>query len=82
MFSDLWKIDPSQGESRFAQLIGILLLICMIAFFIWQFESANHNKALLISANQSFSDNSDAELGSGNFKKAKVALRHIEIKNK
>ena len=25
MFKEFWKIDPSQGESRFAQLLGILL---------------------------------------------------------
>jgi hypothetical protein len=54
MFKDFWKIDPSQGESRFAQLLGIWLLICLIAFFTWHFEGASLNGTNLISANLSF----------------------------
>ena len=61
MFKDFWKIDPSQGESRFAQLLGIWLLSCLIAFFIWHFEGANLNGTHLESANLSFSDSSNAE---------------------
>ena len=41
MLKDLWKIDQSHGESRFAQLLGIWLLICLIAFLIWHMEGAN-----------------------------------------
>ena len=62
MFKEFWKIDPSQGESRFAQLLGILLLCCLITFLIWHFEGANLNEANLLSANQSYSDNFGAEL--------------------
>jgi len=35
MFKDFWDIEKSMGESRFSQLLGIWLLICLIAFFIW-----------------------------------------------
>jgi len=59
MFKNFWKIDPSQGESRFAQLLGIWLLICLIAFFTWHFEGTSLNGTNLISANLSFTDNSD-----------------------
>ena len=62
MFKDFWKIDPSQGESRFAQLLGIWLLICLLAFFTWHFEGASPNGSNSISANLSFSDSSDGEL--------------------
>ena len=58
MFKDFWKIDPSQGESRFAQLLGLLLLICIIFFLMLRFEGANLNGTHLKSANLSFSDNS------------------------
>jgi len=63
MFEDFWEIDPSQGESRFAQLLGIWLLICLIAFLIWHFEGANLNGTNLISANLSFSE----KLNFGNY---------------
>ena len=82
MFKDFWEIDPSQGESRFAQLLGIWLLICLIAFFTWHFEGASLNGTNLISANLSFSDNSDAELENANFKGANIAGRQLEIKTK
>ena len=82
MFKDFWKIDPSQGESRFAQLLGIWLLICLIFFFILHSEGANLNGTNLISANLSFSDNSDAELENANFKGANIACRQLEIKTK
>ena len=67
MFKDFWKIDPSQGESRFAQLLGILLLGCLITFLIWHFEGANINEANLISANQTYSNNASAELEKTSF---------------
>ena len=67
MFKDFWKIDPSLGESRFAQLLGIWLLSCLIAFFIWHFEGVNPNEAKLISANQSYSNNASAEIEKANF---------------
>ena len=82
MFKDLWKVDPSQGESRFAQLLGILLLCCLITFLIWHFEGANLSRTNLISANLSFSDNSNAETENANFKKITIASRQLEIKNK
>jgi uncharacterized protein YjbI with pentapeptide repeats len=80
MLKDFWKIDVSQGESRFAQLLGIWLLICLIVFFIWHFEGANLNGTNSISANLSFSDNSSAELENANFKGANTAYRQLEIR--
>jgi uncharacterized protein YjbI with pentapeptide repeats len=68
MFKDFWKIDQSRGESRFAQLLGIWLMICLIAFLTWHFEGASLNGTNLISANLSFSGNSDAELENTNYK--------------
>ena len=41
MFKDFWEIDRSQGESRFAQLLGIWLIICLIALLIWHMAGAN-----------------------------------------
>ena len=67
MFKEFWKIDPSQGESRFAQLLGILLLCCLITFLIWHFEGANRNEANGITANQFYSKNASAELEKINF---------------
>ena len=37
MFEDFWKIDPTQGESRYAQFLGIWILLCLIAFLILNF---------------------------------------------
>ena len=82
MFKDLWKIDPSLGESRFAQLLGIWLLICLIAFLIWHFEGASLNVPNLISAKLSYSDNSDAELENAKFKVANIASSQFEKKDK
>ena len=79
MFKDLLKIDHSHGESRFAQLLGIWLLICLIAFLIWHMEGANLNGANFNNANLSFSDISDAELGNANFEGAN--LEGTEILN-
>ena len=68
MFKDFWKIDQSRGESRFAQLLGIWLLICLIAFLIWHLEGANLSGANFKNVNLSFSGNSDAELENTNYK--------------
>jgi hypothetical protein len=35
MFDELWKIDKRMGESRRDQILGIVLLICIILFSIW-----------------------------------------------
>ena len=67
MFKDFWEIDKSLGESRFSQLLGIWLLICLIAFLIWHLEGANLSGANFKNANLSFSDISDAELENANF---------------
>jgi len=72
MFKDFWKIDQSQGESRFARLLGIWILICLIAFLIWYQEGANLNGANFKNANVSFSDISDAELEDANFEGANL----------
>ena len=79
MFKDFWKIDQSRGESRFAQLLGIWLLICLIAFSIWHLEGANLSGANFKNANLSFSDISDAELENANFEIA--ILEGTEILN-
>jgi uncharacterized protein YjbI with pentapeptide repeats len=72
MFKDFWEIDKSQGESRFSQLLGIWLLICLIPFSILHLEGANLSGANLKSANLPFSDISDAELEKANFKGVKL----------
>ena len=72
MFKDFWEIEKSQGESRFAQLLGIWLLICLIAFLIWHLEGANLSGANFKNANLSFSDISDAELENANFEGANL----------
>jgi len=72
MFKDFWKIDQSQGESRFALLLGIWILICLIAFLIWHQEGANLNGANFKNAIVSFSDISDAELEDANFEGANL----------
>ena len=82
MFKEFWKIDKSQGESRFSQLLGVWLLICLITFLIWHFERANLNGTNLRSANLSFSDNSATELENADFKEANKAYRQLEVKNK
>jgi hypothetical protein len=41
MFKEFWKIDESLGESRFAQLIGLVLLICVVAFMILKYLGGN-----------------------------------------
>jgi hypothetical protein len=82
MFKDFWKIDPSQGESRFAQLLGIWLLICLIAFLTWHFEGARLKETDLIGANLSISDNPDAEVEIADFKRTNISCRQSKIKNK
>ena len=82
MFKDFWKIDPSLGESRFAQLLGIWLLSCLIAFLVWHFEGANHHGTNIVSASLSFSDKSGDELENTNVKGANTAFRQFETKNK
>ena len=77
MFEDFWEIDKSQGESRFAQQLGILLLICLIAFLIWHLEGANLSGAIFKNANLSFSDISDAELENANFEAANLEKTEI-----
>ena len=47
MFKDFWEIDKSQGESRFSQLLGIWLLICLIPFSILHLEGTNLSGANL-----------------------------------
>jgi len=77
MFKDFWKIDKSLGESRFAQQLGIWLLICLIAFLIWHLEGANLSAANFNNANHSFRDTSDAELEDANFEKANLEKTKI-----
>ena len=77
MFKDFWKIDQSQGESRFAQLLGIWFIICLIAFLVWRLEGANLNGANFNNANLSFSDISDAQLENANFEGANLERTEI-----
>ena len=72
MFKDFWEIDKSMKESRFSQLLGIWLLICLIAFLIWHQVGVNLSGGNFKNANLSFSDISDAELENANFEGANL----------
>jgi len=34
MFEDFWKVDKSMGESRFDQVLGVIILVGLFVFSI------------------------------------------------
>jgi cytochrome c1 len=38
MFDEWWKIDKRMGESRFAQVLGIVIIISLLVFSVlWSY---------------------------------------------